>query len=83
VLSNGEEVVMADRTAATHFSDLFTKLASDPTDQHKQWAQEFYQQTWKYDFAPYQMYCDEALLVLGLARQDGDTVLYAGRDYDL
>ena len=73
---------MADRTSATVFSLVFNKLASDPTDQHKQWAREIWPETYKFDFSAYQMYCDDALLMLGLARRvntdDGPRIVYEG-----
>lgn len=58
---------MADKTSAALFATLFKKLASDPTEQHRQWALELWESTKGYDFSPYQMGCDEALKVLGLA----------------
>ena len=51
---------------------VFEKLASDPTEQHKQWAIEFWKQAHRYDFSWDQMRCDKALLVLELARKGID-----------
>jgi hypothetical protein len=78
---------MADRTSAALFGKVFTVLASDPTPQHKQWARELWSQTLEYDFTPYQMDCDEALQVLGLAHkgidprypEDGEGIMYGLR----
>jgi hypothetical protein len=61
---------MADRTSAELFSEFFCYLASDLTAQHLQWAQKLWVRSEIYDFSPYQMFCDEALLELGLASKD-------------
>lgn len=62
-------------------------LAEHPiTDQHRQWARKFWNQSMEFDFRPYQMYCDDALVALGLARvvedSDGKRVEYLFRDYE-
>jgi hypothetical protein len=75
---------MADRTSAGIFHRLFRKLATDPTDQHRLWAREFWEEAKQYDFSWYQLECDEELLVLGLARRgidpdyphEGETIFY-------
>jgi len=78
---------MADRTSASLFGMIFTYLASDKKiDQAKKLAWDIYAWTYEYDFNTYQMYCDEALLVLGLAKQGEDEegepqILYLGEDY--
>lgn len=75
---------MADRTSASLFGTVFKLLAENPTDEHKTMAGKLWPLTRDYDFSPYQMYCDEALITLGLARmginpewpEDGEVVLY-------
>jgi len=75
---------MADRDSATIFSEIFTRLGSDPTEQHVKWAHELWKLTQQYDFSAYQLECDEALQKLGLAwrgldpdyPEDGVTWLY-------
>jgi hypothetical protein len=76
---------MADRTSAALFAMFFDWLAKKPDDKsHREFAYELWQVTGDYDFAHYQMYCDDALLALGLAKkgvdpdypEDGEMVLY-------
>jgi hypothetical protein len=75
---------MADRTSAALFADIFKKLASDPTPQHVAWARELWPRMGDYPFRPYQMYCDDALLALGLAYTvlgaDGLTLFYGPKE---
>lgn len=76
---------MADRTSAALFAEIFKLLAADapPTDP-KALARRFWGMRRGLDFSPYQMYCDEALIKLGLARlgvdpeypEEGETMLY-------
>lgn len=63
---------MADRNSAEIFGVIFKRLASDPTDQHKQWALDFWSFGRCYDFSWDQMHCDSALKILGLARDGVD-----------
>lgn len=80
---------MADRTAAALFSEVFVMLAEDPvTERDLERARKFWNLKRGYDFSPYQMYCDDALMKLGLAKRGPDPeepererVLYLGRDY--
>ncbi len=61
---------MADRTTAGLFATIFTLLAETPTDEHKAMAAKLWPLTRQYDFSPYQMYCDDALISLGVAHRD-------------
>lgn len=76
---------MADRSSARMFAEIFNLLASDEPFDRKAMARHFWKQTRDYDFNAYQMYCDEALIKLGLARVDDSEgeadVLYEGEDY--
>jgi hypothetical protein len=75
---------MADRTAAAIFGMIFEKLAKNPTAENKELAKEIFGELGGYDFNEYQMYVDDALITLGLARrgldpdypEDGETILY-------
>lgn len=75
---------MADRQSAGMFADIFNFLAgfnsdqtrSEPTKRDRSFAHELWKSLGQYDFSYYQMYCDEALEVLGLARRD----LSSGRE---
>lgn len=60
---------MSDGTAALMFGKIFRWFASDPTEQHKEWARELWPAINDYDFSAYQMHCDEELRTLGLARK--------------
>jgi hypothetical protein len=62
---------MSDRTSAGLFATFYEKLASDPTPQHIKWAHELWVLMGKgdYDFSHYQLGCEKALKVLGLARK--------------
>lgn len=63
---------MADRSSAEIFGNMFILLASDPTEQHKKWARQLWSDSGRYDFSPYQMYADEYLEILDLARKRVD-----------
>ena len=75
---------MADRTSAEVFGMMFEFLAEDPREQHKAFARKLWEKSNHYDFNPYQMYCDDALVALGLARlgldpdcpEEGEMMLY-------
>lgn len=79
---------MADRTSAGLFGKIFTLLAKNPTDEHKKIAAEIWPETNEYDFSSSQMYCDDALIALDLARngidprypEDGVTLLYGPKE---
>ena len=73
---------MADRTSAELFSDIFQLLANDEPVDRKAMARELYKTAQAFDFSWYQMYCDEALIKLGLAREGDDGVEYLYEDYD-
>ena len=84
---------MADRTAAGIFGIFFGQLATDyeragedydePGD-HRAYllklARSMWTETWNYDFSPYQMERDEALLTLDLANDSDRTRMYRSRD---
>ena len=75
---------MADRTSASLFGKIFDLLAKNPTEENKSIAAEIYQMRNGNDFSNYQMYCDESLIKLGLAKmginpkypEDGEVVIY-------
>jgi hypothetical protein len=60
---------MADRTSAELFSTIFEALADmQQTEQIKELTLKLWGMSEAYDFHPYQMSCDDALVKLGLAR---------------
>lgn len=63
---------MGDTTSACIFHTIFKRLASDPTEQHKKWALEFWAEAHAYDFAWIELECAEAMAKLGLARMRVD-----------
>ena len=75
---------MADRTSAEVFGRVFQILAKNPTDENKEIAKELFSYTNEYDFSHYQMYADESLIALGLAKlgidprypEDGEVIIY-------
>lgn len=76
---------MADRTSAEIFGAFFEKAAEmQPTDDLAKLVDFMWGKSKGYDFNEYQMYCDDALIKLGLAYkgvdrrfpEDGETVLY-------
>jgi hypothetical protein len=67
---------MADRTSAEIFATMFEMLAKNPTDEHKQMAKKLWRKRNHYDFSDYQMGCDDALIVLDLAKRDGEEIEY-------
>ena len=77
---------MSDRNSAEIFGAIFNMLAESPTDEHKAMATQLWSMTNGYDFHPYQMYADDALMKLGFAKQGdncGGDVRYLGLDYEL
>lgn len=59
---------MADRTSAALFGKFFEVLAKNPTKENISIAKDlYYNECGNYDFNTYQMYADEALIILGLA----------------
>lgn len=80
---------MSDRTSAGIFAEVFSYLAIGPIDAGTlKFAARMWESSRQYDFDPYQMGCDEALLKLGLAKRgvrpeypsDGEVVLYRRGD---
>lgn len=67
---------MSDRTSAEIFSMIFEMLAENPTDEHKKMAKKIWPQRNHYDFSDYQMGCDKALIILGLATREGEEIEY-------
>jgi hypothetical protein len=63
---------VADRSAAELFANVFELLANDDWQDRRALALKFWDMMHNYDFSPYQMYCDKALLELGLARKEID-----------
>lgn len=61
---------MADRTSAALFGSIFKILAESGDERGKEYALKVWEmkEDGGYDFSDYQMYCDEALFALGLAR---------------
>ena len=79
---------MSDRTTARLFAVVFEGLAAIPQSKERDsLAEEMWQSTGEYDFCTYQMYCDDHLVTLGLAKH-GDNpdypeeILYRGEDYE-
>ncbi len=63
---------MADRSSAELFGMFFTLLAENPTPENKAIAAKIFPKRRNYDFDDYQMYCDNALRILGLPVKDDD-----------
>jgi len=59
---------MSDRTSASIFADVFTMLAENPTKKNKKFANKMYEKISDYDFCISQMYIDDALIKLDLAK---------------
>ena len=69
---------MADRQSASLFCTFFEYLAAAPDERAKEFAKELWRMSQEYDFNEYQMYCDDALVTLGLAsKRDDGAVEYA------
>lgn len=58
---------MADRGSASAFGIIFSELAADPSDDHKEVATRVWLQSRQFDFTPDQMGVDGSLVKLGLA----------------
>jgi hypothetical protein len=75
---------MADRTSASLFGRIFNLLAVNPTEENKHIARQIWPLRKEYDFNDYQMYCDDELIKLGLAKEgvhpefpeEGATIIY-------
>jgi hypothetical protein len=64
---------MADRTSAGIFGEVFEYLARQPQSPERDaFARRMWDLQGNYDFSPYQMDADDALVVLGLARREAD-----------
>jgi hypothetical protein len=64
--------MMADRTSAYLFGEIFKELAKDEPIDRAAFARRLWKMAGDFDFAWYQMYCDEALIKLGLAHRPAD-----------
>lgn len=62
---------MSDRSSAEIFGMVFEYLAEIPDERAKKMAKKMLEASANYDFSAYQMYCDEALIKLGLAKKNG------------
>lgn len=78
---------MSDRSSAALFAEVFKYLAEQPqTKERDEFAEKMWDLTGNYDFSPYQIGEDDALIKLGLAKQgvnpkhpdEGETILYKG-----
>jgi hypothetical protein len=67
---------MSDRSGAELFAMIFKMLAEEPTKEHKAFARKIWARRGGFDFDDYQMYCDEALIKLGLAVKIDDEIKY-------
>lgn len=65
------------RKRASHFGQIFSMLATDPTSERKKIAQQIWTLRSDYDFSESEMECDWALIDLGLAVKENDQVVYA------
>lgn len=63
---------MADRQTAGLFGSIFEFLAKHPDDRNKSFAKYLVNLTADYDFSPYQMDCDEALIELEVGYKNED-----------
>lgn len=70
---------MSDRTAASIFKQIFTRLARSTYLDHElvklTWADTF-----QYDFCAEDMGCDQQLVTLGLAKRTSSGVVYRTAD---
>lgn len=67
---------MADRTSAGLFGKIFEYLAKNINKNSIEFANELFEMTYDYDFNTYQMYCDDALIKLGLAKEIDNDLVY-------
>ncbi|EYF02635.1 hypothetical protein [Chondromyces apiculatus] len=82
---------MSDRSCAEIFGRVFNILAEKPTEDHKQVARKVWAECEACGFTPDQMYADDALATLGLARvgedprhpEHGDVWFYGPEQVDL
>ena len=58
---------MADRGSASAFGIIFSELAADPSDDHKEVATRVWLQRASFDFSDSEMGVDGSLVKLGLA----------------
>lgn len=75
---------MADRSSAEIFGMMFEYLAEQADQRAKDMAHAMWDRTGNYDFNEYQMYCDDALQKLGLAKKctKCNYLVYHNRDHD-
>lgn len=63
---------MADRTSAEIFGSIFEMLSENPDERNKGIAKRIWSMIDAYDFNAYQMYVDDSLKMLELAREVRD-----------
>lgn len=75
---------MADRTSAALFGEIFELLASDEPIDRATIARRMWDKSGGYDFSPYQMSADDALMKLGLAHEckDCKAIVYDDDEHD-
>jgi hypothetical protein len=73
---------MADRTSAGLFGNIFEYIVGHTEMDVEDFIKWLWKQQENYDFSPYQMGCDDALLELGLAKyikkDDFDIIIFKG-----
>jgi hypothetical protein len=73
---------MADRTSAELFGNIFEYIAGHTKMDVEDFIVWLWKQQHNYDFSPYQMGCDDALLELGLAKyikeDDFNIIIFKG-----
>jgi hypothetical protein len=67
---------MVDRTSAELFGNIFSRLANKQTEETIEIAKDLWSNTSGYDFSPYQMESDDALINLGLAKKIDGNIVY-------
>lgn len=60
---------MADRKSAEIFGSIFELISDNPSEDFKNLAENIYRQSKSYSFTSNQMYVDDALIKLDLAKE--------------
>ncbi len=67
---------MGDRKSPEIFWTIYTLLAKNPTDEHKEIAAKLWKLSQKFDFCDEEVGCFEAMVALGIAEKVGDEMLF-------
>lgn len=67
---------MGDSSSPEIFWTIYTLLAKNPTDEHKEIAAKLWKLSQQFDFCDEEVGCFEAMVALGIAEKVGDEMRF-------